>query len=140
MGALGISRETVLDLASARRTITSAPPAETFTAVANSSDSLPLSSRLRTNTGIASCNLGHFLRSSVLAVEPKLFTLAHGLFSSKAADYGPNAQLAGMTSQIGLNHAAKTGIFTDSIWHRNWNWMPSTGEKCNSFRFECISD
>lgn len=53
MGALGISSETELDLAIERRTITAAPPAEMFNAVANSSDSLPLSSKLRTKTGMA---------------------------------------------------------------------------------------
>jgi hypothetical protein len=60
MGALGISSETGLDLASARRTITNAPPAEMLTAVANSSDSLPLSSRLRMKTGMARCRRAHF--------------------------------------------------------------------------------
>src|SRR5581483_12103934 len=46
-----------------RRTATRAPPAETFNAVANSRNSLPLSSLLRTKTGIASGNLGHCRRS-----------------------------------------------------------------------------
>lgn len=65
IGALGISSETRLDLARDRRTTTKAPPAEMFTAVANSSDSLPFSSRLRTKTGIASCSRAH-LRCSLL--------------------------------------------------------------------------
>jgi hypothetical protein len=53
IGALGISSETGLDFAKERFTTTIAPPAEMFTAVANSSDSLSFSSRLRTKTGMA---------------------------------------------------------------------------------------
>lgn len=53
-GALGISSETCAASGRERRTATSAPPAETFNAVANSRKSFPFSSRLRTNTGIAS--------------------------------------------------------------------------------------
>jgi hypothetical protein len=53
-GALGISSETCAESGRERRTATSAPPAETFNAVANSRKSFPFSSRLRTNTGIAS--------------------------------------------------------------------------------------
>lgn len=64
-GALGISSETRVDLGKARRTTTRAPPAPTFTAVANSSDSLPASSRLRIKTGMASCNRDHFRRSAL---------------------------------------------------------------------------
>ena len=52
-GALGISSETCAESGKERRTATSAPPAETFRAVANSRNSFPFSSRLRTNTGIA---------------------------------------------------------------------------------------
>ena len=62
-GALGISSKTCADGGKERRTATRAPPADTFSAVANSRKSLPLSSRLRTNTGIASGSLGHFRRS-----------------------------------------------------------------------------
>ena len=46
-----------------RRKATKAPPAETFNAVANSSVSLPLPSRLRTKIGMASGRRGHFRRS-----------------------------------------------------------------------------
>ena len=46
-----------------RRIATSIPPALTFKAVANSRNSLPLPSRLRTKTGIASGNRAHFRRS-----------------------------------------------------------------------------
>ena len=59
IGALGISRETMADLGKERRTTTKAPPAEMLMAVANSKVSLPLSSRVRTKTGIASCNRAH---------------------------------------------------------------------------------
>ncbi len=64
-GALGISRETRLDLGKERRTTTKAPPGEMLTAVANSRESLSFRSRVRTKTGIASCSLAH-LRSSFL--------------------------------------------------------------------------
>lgn len=62
-GALGISSRTCADGGRERLTATSAPPAETFRAVANSRKSLPVSSLLRTKTGIASGSLGHFRRS-----------------------------------------------------------------------------
>ena len=65
MGALGISSETGADFGKERRTTTKAPPGEMLIAVANSSNSLPLSSRLRTKTGMARCNRAH-LRSSFL--------------------------------------------------------------------------
>src|ERR1035437_5860518 len=64
-GALGISRETRLDLGKERRTTTRAPPGEMLTAVANSRESLSFRSRVRINTGMARCNRAH-LRSSFL--------------------------------------------------------------------------
>jgi hypothetical protein len=66
-GALGISRETRAESGKERRTATRAPPAEIFKAVANSKDSFPSSSRLRTKIGIASGKRGHF-RFSVSGV------------------------------------------------------------------------
>ena len=48
-----------------RRIATSIPPALTFREVANSRNSLPFPSLLRTKTGIASGNLAHFRRSLV---------------------------------------------------------------------------
>jgi len=62
-GALGISSKTCAASGNERRTATRTPPAETFNAVANSKNSLPFSSRLRTNTGIASGKRGHLRRS-----------------------------------------------------------------------------
>src|SRR5207237_7141817 len=62
-GALGISSETCAESGKERRTATSAPPAETFRAVANSRNSFPFSSRLRTNTGIANGRRVHLRRS-----------------------------------------------------------------------------
>jgi len=62
-GALGISSKTCAESGKERRTATNAPPAEMFKAVANSNDSLPSSSRLRTKMGIAKGKRGHF-RSS----------------------------------------------------------------------------
>jgi hypothetical protein len=66
-GALGISNRTCAESGKERRTATRAPPAEIFNAVANSSSSLPSSSRLRTKMGIASGSRGHF-RLSVSGV------------------------------------------------------------------------
>ncbi len=63
IGALGISSETSADFGKDRRTTTKAPPGEMLMAVANSKESLPLPSRVRIKTGIASCNRAH-LRSS----------------------------------------------------------------------------
>src|SRR5260370_31272251 len=63
MGALGISSETSADLGKERRTATKTPPGEMLMAVANSKESLPLPSRVRIKTGMASCNRAH-LRSS----------------------------------------------------------------------------
>jgi hypothetical protein len=62
-GALGISSEMAAEGPRTRRTATSMPPALTLRAVANSRHSLPLSSRLRTKTGIASGNRTHLRRS-----------------------------------------------------------------------------
>src|SRR4029077_2691547 len=59
-GALGISSETCADNARARLTATSIPPALILRAVANSRNSLPFSSRLRTKTGIAKGSRLHF--------------------------------------------------------------------------------
>jgi hypothetical protein len=62
-GALGISSKTCAERGMGRRTATRAPAAEMLSAVANSRNSLPFSSRLRTNTGIASGRRGHLRRS-----------------------------------------------------------------------------
>ncbi len=62
-GALGISSTTCAALGKERRTATKAPPALTFKAVANSRNSLPFSSLLRTKTGIANGSRVHFRRS-----------------------------------------------------------------------------
>src|ERR1700716_1187799 len=63
-GALGISSETCADKARARLTATSIPPALILSAVANSRNSLPFSSRLRTKTGIAKGSRLHFRLSA----------------------------------------------------------------------------
>jgi len=60
MGALGISNEIHADLVTDRRATINAPPGEILMAVANSSESLPSPPEVRTKTGIASFNLGHF--------------------------------------------------------------------------------
>jgi len=90
IGALGISSETSADLGKERRTITIAPPGEMLMAVANSRESLPFPSRVRTKTGMASCNRAH-LRSSFLD-KPRGTRLHHPLevFKPKKAPQGPN--------------------------------------------------
>jgi hypothetical protein len=60
IGALGISSETSANLAKERRDTTKAPPGEMLIAVANSSESRPFPSRVRTKTGIARSNRAHF--------------------------------------------------------------------------------
>lgn len=62
-GALGISSKTCAAFGNERRTATRAPPALMLRAVANSRNSFPLSSRLRTKTGIARGSRVHFRRS-----------------------------------------------------------------------------
>src|ERR1700716_1654112 len=90
IGALGISSETSADLGKERRTITIAPPGEILIAVANSRESLPFPSRVRTKTGMASCNRAH-LRSSLLD-KPRGTRRHHPLevFKPKKAPQGPN--------------------------------------------------
>src|SRR3982074_1627365 len=90
IGALGISSEISADLGKERRTITIAPPGEILMAVANSRESLPFPSRLRTKTGMASCNRAH-LRSSFLD-KPRSTRLHHPLevFKPEKAPQGPN--------------------------------------------------
>jgi hypothetical protein len=76
-GALGISSEITASASCARRTARSIPPALTFSAVANSRISFPLSSRLRTKTGMASGKRGHLRRS------PSLFRFTRGTFPNE---------------------------------------------------------
>src|SRR6476619_3468294 len=73
-----------------RRTATSAPPALTFNAVANSRNSLPLSSRLRTNTGIANGNRVHFRRSFSGLSRTKVLLLRLVIYTDWFAPDGPN--------------------------------------------------
>ena len=65
-GALGISNETCVVGRKAPCMATRTPPAETFSAVANSSRSFPLESRLRTNSGIGSGSRDHARRSDFI--------------------------------------------------------------------------
>ncbi len=62
-GALGISSRTCADGGGERRTATKAPPAQMFRAVANSRNSLPFSSRVRTKIGMAKGSRTHWRRS-----------------------------------------------------------------------------
>jgi hypothetical protein len=88
IGVLGISSETCEESRNERFTATSAPPAEIFQAVANSRNSLPESSRLRTNTGMASGRRSHFRRSALGFLRLKHFP-HHGVGPVKAAPGGP---------------------------------------------------
>ena|SRR5690349_18427910 len=74
-GALGISSRTRADWGRARRSAISAPPPPMLRAVANSRNSLPLSSRLRTNTGIAKGRRSHLRssRSALFWLKPATF-------------------------------------------------------------------
>jgi len=89
-GALGISSNTGAAFGKDRRTATSAPPALTFNAVANSRNSLPLSSRLRTNTGIANGNRVHFRRSFSGPSRTKVLLLRLVIYTDWFAPDGPN--------------------------------------------------
>jgi len=66
-GALGISSNRCAAAGIERLTATSMPPAETLRAVANSKNSLSVSARPRTKTGMAKGRRGH-RRRSVVAV------------------------------------------------------------------------
>src|SRR5271169_2610179 len=74
---------------SIRRIATSIPPALTFKAVANSRNSLPLLSRLRTKTGIARGNRAH-LRRSFPALAPFMQTFPSLSPPPTGAHEGPN--------------------------------------------------
>jgi hypothetical protein len=65
-GALGISSETSVVSRKAPCMATRAPPAETLSALANSSRSFPLESRLRTNRGMGSGSRDHARRSDFI--------------------------------------------------------------------------
>src|SRR5436305_2826527 len=75
MGALGISKRNWAMGGRTLRIAISIPPALTLRAVANSKNSFPFASRLRTKTGMASGNRAH-LRRSVSWFEPFMRTSA----------------------------------------------------------------
>jgi hypothetical protein len=89
MGALGISSWSCAIAGKTRRIATNIPPALTFSAVANSRNSFPLLSRLRTKTGIANGSRVHFRRS---VSRPAPFMQSSPLFAKQApeAHHGPN--------------------------------------------------
>jgi hypothetical protein len=98
-GALGISSWISATPGRFRRTATSMPPALTFKAVANSRNSFPFSSRLRTKTGMARGNLAHF-RRSVLA---QLNHLCTSVANASADIVGKPARNPGFRHQHGQN-------------------------------------
>lgn len=124
IGALGISSETGDDSGNERRTATSAPPAETFNTVANSSKSLPFSSRLRMKTGIASRKRGHLRRSVSRLRRFKMRSHPSQDRSSLTAPWGPNKLLAHLSKpsgtwksailhrKMGLGRATLRGMFS----------------------------
>ena len=88
-GALWISSVTCDESGKERRTATKIPPAETFNAVANSNNSLPLSSRLRTKTGISKGMRTHLRRSVSDLVLFKMIPREHN-DPCFTAPWGPN--------------------------------------------------
>lgn len=92
-GALGISSRTCAALGNERRTATKAPPALILSAVANSRNSFPFSSRLRTNTGIAKGRRAHFRRSFSGLRRIKVSSLSHAIYTFWVASNGPNADI-----------------------------------------------
>lgn len=89
-GALGISKETRAESGKERRTAINAPPAEMLRAVANSNNSRPSSSRLRTKIGIASGKRGHFRFSISGLCRFNRRLPRNGLNLSFTASWGPN--------------------------------------------------
>ena len=71
-GALGISKRICALDGRLLRTANNIPPALTLRAVANSRNSFPFSSRLRTKTGMARGSRGHFRLSPCLSLERTL--------------------------------------------------------------------
>jgi hypothetical protein len=78
IGALGISKRNWAMGGNTLRMAINIPPALTFSAVANSRNSFPFASRLRTKTGIASGSRAH-LRRSVPRFEPFIRTSTYTL-------------------------------------------------------------
>jgi hypothetical protein len=111
IGALGISNETRVDLGKERRTATKAPPGEMLMEVANSKESLPLPSRIRTKTGMASCSRAH-LRSSFLDKLRRTCPTHpfRGINAPKTASQGPNLGEEPSLPGIGPNLACDTEI------------------------------
>jgi len=100
MGALGISNETKADLGKERRTTTKAPPAEMLRAVANSRQSLPLPSWVRTKTGMASWRRAHLRSSFFDNLRATCYVRqSEGVSTSETASYGPNLGQAQRSSQ-----------------------------------------
>jgi hypothetical protein len=144
-GALGISSETTVALGKVRRTTTNAPPALMFMAVANSSKSLPLSSRLRTNTGMANCNRAHF-RFSVLG-ELRLGTRPSG----KQGLTAKMPHLMGQTTPVSGSKPESRGISQPTLELPDfYRCAASRGSRMANLpkvqgfslecRFDCISD
>jgi hypothetical protein len=144
-GAVGISSETCVDCGKERRTATKAPPAETFTAVANSRKSFPFSSRLRTKIGIANGSRGQRRRScrfcSVKGSIPH-----QGSNGDTVASWGPNnppdVQASGSTPAKNPGKPCKTcikqgpslrsGCWIVSRYSPVWSCL-SGGYKCKLF-------
>src|SRR5580700_1037846 len=109
-GTLGISNRTCEESDKERRTATNAPVAETFNAVANSSSSFPLLSRLRTKTGIASGRRGHLRRSSCRRFRFKWISPGYRDGPVFTAPRGPNEPLNSGRFQV---RTVNAGWFAD---------------------------
>jgi hypothetical protein len=116
-GALGISSEIRAESGRERRTATSAPPAETFSAVANSRNSFPLSSRLRTNTGIASGRRGHLRRSVSGALGFKPTPWYDLPFVDRTLWAKPGVRLPSFQAK---NQVPTRSFLASPPWQRHW--------------------
>ncbi len=134
IGALGISSETALDLGKERRTTTRAPPAEMFTAVANSSDSLPFSSRLRTKTGIARRSRAHLRCSFLGEFVRNRYPSKRRINPQRCRRLGAKPLTIRQMTGIPRNVATTTGI---TVFNASLPNLEAPGlllKKCNVFR------
>src|SRR5207253_5874186 len=122
--------ETCADNARARLTATSIPPALILRAVANSRNSLPFSSRLRTKTGIAKGSRLHFRLSvsgllSITQAPPVPFlTPVSSISGAKSGNKsGTTGTKPGETGQLRPSNLQCRGVpvldrtATVSLWH-----------------------
>jgi hypothetical protein len=138
IGALGISSETSADLGKERRTTTKAPPGETLMAVANSRESLPFPSRVRTKTGMASCNRAP-LRSSFFDKLRGTYLVHHIKRSQHPEDRTSGAKLGEESSQPGITPNPATDTEITEVTSQRRNPMLTSGHTKKVQRFSLRS-